>query len=126
MTKAELLQLAPFLTDFQGPLSNPGSEIEFLDGISKIKQYRKFKMDNNLEDQTDFIGFKREFLKDWIENLGPDCDEIRIWIGLTPEDESDPADRKKFTAVLWPYKNNGPAENSAGPMKAANLGNKHR
>lgn len=101
-----------------------------------IKKYestmKKFGVDTPARGFTSSVGFNKKVLQDWMQTLGKDTHEIKIFFGVYPE-LSSPGQIKKekavadrFTTILWPYNAKGePAKDDDGeeelPVNAGEL-----
>lgn len=85
-----------------------------------IKQYettmKNLDIDKPEKGFTKSVGFNKKELQDWLQNLGPETTEIKICFGIYPPTLSKNTRAKsrvgsegRFTAILWPYNENGEA-----------------
>jgi hypothetical protein len=91
-----------------------------------IKRYEstmiRLGIDSPEKGFTKSVGFNKKELLDWMQKLGKDVHEIKIYFGMYPASSSvatknaqssESADR--FTAILWPYNSEEePAKNEEG------------
>jgi len=81
---------------------------------------------------TKSVGFNKKELQDWLQNLGTETKEIKIFFGIySSESEKDQTleeekSEGRFTTILWPYNADGePAEDDEGeedlPVNAGEL-----
>lgn len=70
---------------------------------------------------TKSVGFNKKELQDWIQKLGKDTSEIKIFFGIYSGLSSSvnllraPEEEGRFTTILWPYNAEGePAKDEEG------------
>lgn len=82
---------------------------------------KNFGVDIPAKGFTKNVSFNRGVLQDWMQKLGKDTSEIKIYFGVYPSYSSralpssiqEPEGR--FTTILWPYNEGGkPAKNDEG------------
>ena len=59
----------------------------------------------DMERQTESVSFSSPGLINWLNEVAPYCDEIRIFNGLYGSGDHD----QRTTVILWPYRNGQPA-----------------
>ena len=60
----------------------------------------------NMSNQTQSVSFDGIILQQWLANVMPFADELRICIGVYPKGDPNAG---RVTTILWPYKNGQPA-----------------
>ena len=60
----------------------------------------------NMSQQTQTVSFDPAILAQWLNNVLPHTDELRVCLGVYTPGE---ADAGRITVILWPYKNGQPA-----------------
>jgi hypothetical protein len=75
---------------------------------SMISAYQKYMVDHgvNMEEQTKCVCFDMAALNDWLAEVTPYSDEIRMFNGLY--DSGTQVNRT--TVIFWPYKDGQPAK----------------
>lgn len=70
---------------------------------------------------TKSVGFNKNELLDWMQKLGKDVHEIKIYFGVYPASSFAPKDdqslesAERFTTILWPCNSEGePAKDDEG------------
>ena len=61
--------------------------------------------------QTQSVSFDPGILSQWLSNILPDTDELKVCLGVYGTGE---ADAGRITVALWPYKNGQPATRFTG------------
>jgi hypothetical protein len=84
-------------------------------------QMKTFGVDAPANGFTKSVGFNKKELQDWIQKLGKDTSEIKIFFGIYSALSSNPSplrtqeEEDRFTTILWPYNAEGePAKDEEG------------
>jgi hypothetical protein len=64
----------------------------------------------NMAKQTQSVGFNGAALQQWLANVMPFADELRVCMGVYPAGDPQAG---RITVALWPYKNGQPATQPA-------------
>jgi hypothetical protein len=83
-----------------------GRPISVGEADDMIREYNTY-MSNlgvEMEQQTQNVSFTGSILLEWLVNVIPHSDEIKIFMGAYPEGRT--------TVLLWPYKNAQPAKDA--------------
>jgi len=56
--------------------------------------------------KTQYVSFTLPELMQWLSQVTPFTDEIRICMGIHPDGSADPG---RVTAIIWPYQSGSPA-----------------
>ena len=56
--------------------------------------------------KTQYVSFTLPEIMDWLNQVTPFTDELRICLGVHTQEASDPG---RVTVIVWPYKNGEPA-----------------
>jgi hypothetical protein len=91
---------------------NFGREISIQEANRRKDQYKLFKQYHGLLDQTEYIDFSLGPLMEWLEKVKDKTDTIRIFLAQMRPDDPNSADRLKLNVVLWPYKEDQPAQDT--------------
>lgn len=82
---------------------------------------KKFGVDTPSKGFTKSVGFNKKELLDWVQKLGDDTQEIKIYFGVYPSHSAAADQLRKeestgrFTTILWPCNSEGePAEDEEG------------
>ena len=78
-----------------------------------ISEYRAYMigLGVDMSSQTQAVSFNAGILAQWLNNVLPNTDELRISLGVYPSGEGNAG---KLTVALWPYKNGQPATEEVG------------
>ena len=93
-----------------------------------ITEYRDYMigLGVDISSQTQTVSFNAAVLAQWLNNVLPNTDELRICMGVYPSGE---ADAGRITVALWPYKNGQPATEEVGgvttEIEPFNVGSLH-
>jgi len=73
-----------------------------------ITQYIEYmtKLGVDMQKQTQSISFTSKEYLQWLSQVMPYADELRVCLGVYPEGYENAG---RITAILWPYKNGKPA-----------------
>ncbi len=69
-----------------------------------VNHVRQLAVDPNKK--TQYVSFTLSELMQWLSQVTPFTDEIRICLGIHPDGSGDPG---RVTAIIWPYKGGSPA-----------------
>ena len=64
--------------------------------------------------KTQYVSFTLPEIMEWLQQVTPFTDELRICLGIHPDNASDPG---RVTAIIWPYKSGRPASQPLAPGK---------
>ena len=92
---------------------------------SFIAQYeikmKELGIDSPDKGYTKSVGFNKNELEKWLQNLGSDTREIKIYFGMYPSSHTKngslitESSEGRFTTILWPCNENGePANDDEG------------
>lgn len=100
------------------------------DYATKMKE---LEIETPKEGFTKSVGFNKKELQDWLQSLGTETREIKIFFGIYSSEKENNSDYLKqeqsdgrFTTILWPYNaENEPAYDEDGkeelPVNAGEL-----
>ncbi|MBC7948022.1 MAG: hypothetical protein H7Y42_09105 [Chitinophagaceae bacterium] len=102
-----------------------GQPIPISTAEDMIKDYITYMRDLGVDmaNQTQSVTFTGTDLMDWLNQVMPQADELRIFMGMYPHAHPHAG---RTTVILWPYKNGQPANESmqrgGGPTEPFNEG----
>lgn len=83
---------------------------------------KELDVDTPAKGFTKCVSFNKKELQEWLQNLGSDTREIKIYFGIYPSTSkksmgnlNDEKSEGRFTTILWPCNAEGePADDDAG------------
>jgi hypothetical protein len=75
---------------------------------SMMKEFDHYMRSRGIDmgKQTQSVSFSGQEMMNWLKNVMPYADELRICFGAYPGNEPSP---NRITVILWPYKDGQPA-----------------
>ncbi len=64
------------------------------------------RLDVDAKKKTQYVSFTLSSFLEWLNQVAPSSDELRICLGIYADDSSEPG---RVTTIIWPYKNGKPA-----------------
>jgi len=84
-----------------------GKPIPVSDANNMIQEYTSYiqKPGTDMSTQTQSVSFSGKELMEWLNQIMPRADELRVCFGVYPAGH---AQAGRMTVILWPYKDGEP------------------